>query len=58
MLPDKFKEWAKDNCVDGEGEIIDFAKNLDDYLSRIQKDLANSQTSIDTAFPKELQHQS
>ena len=54
--PDKFKEWAKDNRVEGEEEIPDFCKNLDDYLSRIQKDLVNSDTTtIDTAFPKELQ---
>ena len=56
MPPDKFKEWAKDNLVEGKEEIPDFCKNLDDYLSRIQKDLVNSETTtIDTAFPKELQ---
>jgi len=56
MPPDKFKEWAKDNRVEGKEEIPDFCKNLDDYLSRIQKDLLNSETTtIDTAFPKELQ---
>ena len=56
MPPDKFKEWGKDNRVKEEEEILDFFKNLDNYLSRIQRDLANSQTiTIDTAFPKELQ---
>ena len=56
MPPDKFKEWAKDNRVEGKEEIPDFCKNLADYLSRIQKDLVNSDTTtIDTAFPKELQ---
>ena len=56
MPPDKFKEWPKDNRVEGKEEIPDFCKNLDDYLSRIQKDLVNSDTTtIDTAFPKELQ---
>ena len=56
MPPDKFKELVKDNCVEGEQLEIPVFKNLDDYLSRTQKDLVNSETiTIDTAFPKELQ---
>ena len=53
--PDKFKECAK-TMVFREKEKYQIFKNLDNYLSSIQKDLVNSETiTIDTAFPRELQ---